>query len=77
MKTEEAKKVAAATAELLNKTVPVPAEAATNDESRRCPICKEEFKNEYSEEDEDWVWRNAIEFNGHIYHASCKAEEIV
>ncbi|CAD6578307.1 MAG: Arginase, catabolizes arginine to ornithine and urea [Cyphobasidiales sp. Tagirdzhanova-0007] len=54
VKTEEAKKAAAATAELLNSTVPVPADAATEEDIRRCPICKEEFKNEYSEEDEDW-----------------------
>ena len=25
-----------------------------------CPICKEPLKSEFLEEDEDWVWRNAI-----------------
>ena len=25
-----------------------------------CPICKETLKSEFLEEDEDWVWRNAI-----------------
>lgn len=72
---EQAKQKAAATAELLNRTVPVPPDAATNEEIRHCPICKEEFKNEFSEEEEDWVWRNAIEVDGRIYHASCKAEQ--
>jgi pre-mRNA cleavage complex 2 protein Pcf11 len=75
IKTEEAKKAAAATAEILNKFVPVPASAATDEEIRHCPICKEEFKNEYSEEEEDWIWRNAVEIDGRIYHASCKAEQ--
>lgn len=75
IKTEQAKKKAKETAELLNKTVPVPMDEATNEERRRCPICKESFKNEYSEEEEDWVWRNAVEVDGKIYHASCKAEQ--
>lgn len=25
-----------------------------------CPICKETLKSEFLEEDEDWVWKNAI-----------------
>ena len=25
-----------------------------------CPICKEPLKSEFLEDDEDWVWRNAI-----------------
>lgn len=75
VKAEEVKKKAAFTAELLNKTVLVPAAAATNEELTRCPICKEPFKNEYSEADEDWVWRNAVEVDGVIYHATCKAEQ--
>ena len=25
-----------------------------------CPICKEPLKSEFMEEDEEWVWRNAI-----------------
>lgn len=25
-----------------------------------CPICKEHFKSEFLEDDEDWVWRNAV-----------------
>lgn len=69
MKTEEAKKQAAATAEILNKTVPVPPaalNAKADSEVSQCPICKEHFKNEYSEEEEDWVWRNAVEIDGKV-----------
>ena len=25
-----------------------------------CPICKETIKSEFLEDDEDWVWKNAI-----------------
>ena len=25
-----------------------------------CPICKEPLKSEFLEDDEEWVWRNAI-----------------
>jgi pre-mRNA cleavage complex 2 protein Pcf11 len=44
----------------------VPEGAATDEELARCPICKEPFKNEYSEDEEDWVWRNAIEIDGKV-----------
>lgn len=26
----------------------------------KCPICKELMKSEFLEDDEEWVWRNAI-----------------
>ena len=25
-----------------------------------CPICKETLKSEFMEDDEEWVWRNAV-----------------
>lgn len=25
-----------------------------------CPICKETMKSEFLEDDEEWVWRNAV-----------------
>ncbi|KIY49317.1 hypothetical protein FISHEDRAFT_22185, partial [Fistulina hepatica ATCC 64428] len=25
-----------------------------------CPVCKESFKSEFNEDDEEWVWRNAV-----------------
>ncbi|KAF8760297.1 RPR protein [Rhizoctonia solani] len=36
-----------------------------------CPICKESIKSEYLEDDEEWVWRNAVNVKGQIYHATC------
>ena len=45
-------------AELRAMFVVVPA----GDEAKAisCPICKEHLKSEFLEDDEDWVWRNAI-----------------
>ncbi|KAI0750747.1 hypothetical protein C8Q80DRAFT_1351877 [Daedaleopsis nitida] len=41
-----------------------------------CPICKEPMKSEFLEDDEEWVWRNAIKKDERIYHATCHAEAI-
>ena len=34
-----------------------PGEEAKN---ASCPICKETLKSEFMEDDEEWVWRNAV-----------------
>ncbi|TCD68212.1 hypothetical protein EIP91_011384 [Steccherinum ochraceum] len=39
-----------------------------------CPICKEPFKSEFNEDDEEWIWRNAVRKDDKIYHAVCHAE---
>ncbi|KAJ7094661.1 hypothetical protein B0H15DRAFT_830405 [Mycena belliarum] len=39
-----------------------------------CPICKEPFKSEFLEDDEDWVWRNAVLKDDRVYHATCHAD---
>ena len=46
-------------AELRAMTVIVP----SGDEAKAisCPICKEQLKSEFLEDDEEWVWRNAIQ----------------
>jgi len=36
-----------------------------------CPICKETLKSEFLEDDEDWVWKNAIKKDDRIFHATC------
>jgi pre-mRNA cleavage complex 2 protein Pcf11 len=42
-----------------------------------CPICKEAFKSEFNEEDEEWIWKNALKFDDKIYHATCHAEALL
>ncbi|KAF8505646.1 hypothetical protein F5888DRAFT_1650740 [Russula emetica] len=42
-----------------------------------CPICKEVFKSEFNEDDEEWIWKNALKVDDKIYHATCRAEALV
>lgn len=39
-----------------------------------CPICKEVLNPEFMEEEEEWVFKNAIDVNGKIYHSTCHAD---
>jgi pre-mRNA cleavage complex 2 protein Pcf11 len=57
-----------------------------------CPICKEALKSEFLEDDEEWVWRNAVKkddkvrridlsnnpvsYEFQIFHATCHAEAL-
>ncbi|EIM88315.1 uncharacterized protein STEHIDRAFT_167626 [Stereum hirsutum FP-91666 SS1] len=61
-------------AELRAQSVVVPPgdEAKTVD----CPICKEILKSEFQEDEEEWVWKNAVDVDGRIYHATCRAEAL-
>jgi len=54
---------------IANAYVPVPdgSELA----SHPCRICKEPFQSEWSEDLEEWIWRNAVLIEGNHYHASC------
>jgi len=42
-------------------------EAAT----KPCPICKELFKAEMSQDEDDFIWKNAVNIKGVYYHGSC------
>ncbi|KAI6047416.1 hypothetical protein EDC04DRAFT_2623243 [Pisolithus marmoratus] len=41
-----------------------------------CPICKETMKSEFLEDDEEWVWRDAVRKDDKIYHATCHSEAV-
>lgn len=62
-------------AELRARFVVVP----PGDEAKHvtCPICKETFKSEFNEEDEEWIWKNALKLDDKIYHATCHAEALL
>ncbi|KAF9008966.1 hypothetical protein BDQ17DRAFT_90529 [Cyathus striatus] len=62
-------------AELRSQFVVVP----PGDEAKAisCPICKEPLKSEFLEDDEEWVWKNAVLKDDRVYHATCHAEAIV
>ncbi|OCF36838.1 hypothetical protein I316_01434 [Kwoniella heveanensis BCC8398] len=61
-------------AQLRQKWVKVPSDSKKA--AAVCPVCKEAFKSEYSEDEEEWVWKNAININGVVYHATCRAEQL-
>ncbi|KAK8864405.1 hypothetical protein IAR55_001653 [Kwoniella newhampshirensis] len=60
-------------AQLRQKWVKVPQD--TKKAASVCPVCKEAFKAEWSEDEEEWIWKNALNINGTIYHATCRAEQ--
>ena len=39
-----------------------------------CPICQEKFESLWSEELQDFIWRDALKVGNRIYHASCFQE---
>ncbi|GAM86126.1 hypothetical protein ANO11243_041370 [Dothideomycetidae sp. 11243] len=39
-----------------------------------CPICQDAFVSEWSADVQDWVWNDAVEKGGRVYHAACFAE---
>ncbi|EJD53737.1 hypothetical protein AURDEDRAFT_110499 [Auricularia subglabra TFB-10046 SS5] len=43
----------------------------------QCPVCKEYLKCEFQEDDEEWVWRNAVRANDKVYHATCHADALL
>ncbi|GAA5890445.1 hypothetical protein JCM16303_007145 [Sporobolomyces ruberrimus] len=59
-------------ASLMKKKVPVPPAGGLGD--KPCPICQDKFKSEWSDEEEEWVWWNAVNVEGTLYHATCYAE---
>jgi pre-mRNA cleavage complex 2 protein Pcf11 len=50
--------------------VRVPADAAM--QRVTCPICQDQFQPSWR--DDEWVWMDALEAGGRIYHASCYKE---
>jgi pre-mRNA cleavage complex 2 protein Pcf11 len=39
-----------------------------------CPIDQEPFKSEWSEEVQDFIWKDTVQVGGKYYHASCYRE---
>lgn len=62
---------AAQQAELKKQYVVVPDASETY---RVCPICQEELKYVWHDETDEFVWMDAKQVGGRIYHASCHAE---
>ncbi|KAG9243156.1 hypothetical protein BJ878DRAFT_543565 [Calycina marina] len=39
-----------------------------------CPICQEKFETSYDDDLQEWIWLDAKDVGGRIFHASCHAE---
>ncbi len=52
-----------------NKIVILPKNAKSL--TKTCSICKEKIVANWNLDYDDWVWANAVNTNGKIYHASC------
>ncbi|MCJ1314471.1 hypothetical protein MMC25_008153 [Agyrium rufum] len=55
-----------------SKFIPVPSDSALA--SAPCAICQERFETSWSDETQDFVWRDAVQIGSRIYHASCHNE---
>ena len=53
---------AAKLAQLKKRWIKVPQDAKKK--TLPCPVCKETHKPEWAEDEEEWVFRNAIEISG-------------
>ncbi|BGP49301.1 mRNA 3' end processing factor [Rhodotorula kratochvilovae] len=76
--TAAAKAAAVDRAALRALKVPVPAgEGGAALGERPCPVCQDKLKSEWSDDEEEWVWWNAVVVDGVLYHATCHAEASV
>lgn len=60
--------------DLSTSTVPKPSDRALHDSV--CPVCKEPFVTDWDDSSEDWIWKNAVDVGGTIYHATCHADTL-
>lgn len=60
------------TEDLMKKYVRVPSEPSKA--KSPCPICQEQFETTWNDDIEEWVYRNAVEVGGRIFHATCYSE---
>ncbi|CAJ0630371.1 4998_t:CDS:10 [Entrophospora sp. SA101] len=44
--------------------------------NKPCPICKEKFQMFWNDNEEEWMYRNAMEINGDICHVTCHSDAI-
>lgn len=60
------------TSVMVETTVTKPSDPTLQDAT--CPICKESFITSWDDAAEEWIWKNAVNVNGTIYHSNCYAD---
>ena len=43
---------------------------------KKCYVCNEEFEKHWHEDEEEWMFKNAIEKEGKVFHPSCYSDYI-
>ncbi|KAL2052761.1 hypothetical protein ABVK25_007001 [Lepraria finkii] len=61
-----------AAADPKKKHIPAPADPTLANQP--CPICQEKFATVWNDEEQEFVWMDAIKLGNRVYHASCHAE---
>jgi len=52
----------------------MPAPVDSSSTNSVCPICQEKFEPTWLVDAQEFVWMDAKDFGGRIYHVSCHAE---
>ncbi|KAL1934731.1 hypothetical protein VTP01DRAFT_6913 [Rhizomucor pusillus] len=47
-----------------------------NEDRKPCPICGERFIEFWNDDEEEWMYKNAVIVNNIIYHATCRADAV-
>lgn len=49
----------------------VPSIPAVDDINASCGLCQEKFIKFFDQEQEEWMYRDAVRYNHQIYHGAC------
>lgn len=53
------------------KEIEVPSIPAADDITACCGLCQEKFAKFFDQEQEEWMYRDAIRVNQQLYHSTC------
>ena len=40
-----------------------------------CPVCSEGFKSFYDSEEDEWMYKDAVDIDGVLYHDDCSPDQ--
>jgi pre-mRNA cleavage complex 2 protein Pcf11 len=53
------------------KEIEVPSIPAADDITAFCGLCQEKFTKFFDQEQEEWMYRDAVRMNQQLYHSTC------
>ena len=58
--------------EISQQTIPrVPSKSSPDQAFKTCPVCCEQFDEEFDHDEEEWFLKNALASNGSNFHPLC------